>query len=518
MKKLLFFLMSALFIFNACQQNEEITGSNEPKSKTSNRFYGVQYPEKGISTKAAGQRIKFWYPCSEIRVKFLNGTTDYQEKVKNYAAEWEQYAGIKFKFVTEGQAEVRVGFDWNENRYITWSYVGTDCKMVTDQNDATMSFADWAWATEEERKGDVLRAFGQVLGLELEHRHLDFDANWTDRISEYWEGEITDVPWDILKQYVFDPMLESGVIQTSEYDENSIMVWPFTRRYAGNTARYFNYELSDMDKEFIGQVYPKDQCEEKTIIEMDIETSDESITAILHFFIDDDIIIDWGDGTKENKNSDYYMLLHTYQNAGNYTIRVLGEPHAITLLRFGYVGELNSLDISKATSLTELGMSSSNISSLDLSKNTELRALVITGSPNIQTLDLTNNNKIEQVHFSGSGITDIYGISGKPELTTVSCYDTQLVSLDVSNCPKLETIVCDNGSLVSMNISNNPKLRHLECYNNPLTSNLNALLNIAAMLPQKEGRPDDYGVWLLDGSELIPQLESICTPKNWEIN
>ncbi|MDU1903745.1 MAG: hypothetical protein E6772_03095 [Dysgonomonas sp.] len=269
----IFLALLASFILFSCNQDEvnDDRSASVKEEFSANRFYGSKYAENMSTTRGIAQRTKLWYPHSTIKIKFVNGSSEYQEKVMTYAREWLQYAGLNFQFVTEGKAEVRIGFDWNDNRYITWSYIGTDCKMATNQDEATMSFADWDRASEFEKKGDVLRAFGQVLGLELESRHLDFDPNWSNTIADYWEGELTDIPWDNLKEYVFDPLQRSEVIMTDEYDELSIMIWPFTRRYAGNTARDFNYELSDMDKAFISQLYPKDQ-ERETFIER-IETS-----------------------------------------------------------------------------------------------------------------------------------------------------------------------------------------------------------------------------------------------------
>jgi len=318
MKKLMFFI-GMIMLFAACSEKEELTGNgHDGNGPPANRFYGVKYAEDSVATKGVAQRSKLWYPATFISVKFLNGTPEYQEKVRNYAAEWEQYAGITFDFVTEGEADVRIGFDWKDDRYISWSYIGTDCKKVTDPSEATLSFADWVRATEQEKKGDVLRAFGQVLGLELEHRHLDFDAGWSDLISEYWEGEITDIPWDDLRKYVFDPMQSGRIVATEEYDENSIMIWPFSRRYASNTSRTFNYELSETDKQFIAKVYPKD-AEDAFIFEWEVKGGED--LNYFHLSCPNGGTIDWGNGiVEEIIEVDSY----TYTTDGTYVVKVTG--------------------------------------------------------------------------------------------------------------------------------------------------------------------------------------------------
>lgn len=156
-----------------------------------------------------------------------------------YAAEWEKETDIHLQVVTEGKADVRIGFNWNDNRWITWSYTGTDCKIVTNQSDATLSFAVWESKTESKNRGML---------CVLSDRHLNFDPGWTSRIAEYWDMEIEDVPWDDLKEYVFDPLSVSDVVMTQEYDEQSIMIWPFHRRYADNTARYANSLLTPLNR------------------------------------------------------------------------------------------------------------------------------------------------------------------------------------------------------------------------------------------------------------------------------
>ena len=433
-------MFGLLVFFTGCTQ-EEGARSPEPKMKAgSNHFYG--FKSSDTQTKGVAQRINLWYPGSAITVKFLDGSPAYQQKVMDYAAEWEEYANITFRFVTEGNANVRIGFDWNENRWVTWSYIGSDCKMNTDQMDATLSFADWDYKTEDERKGDVLRAFGQVLGLELEHRHLDFDANWTNRIASYWEGEIEDVPWSILKTYVFDPLFSTDIIMTEEYDENSIMIWPFTSRYAGNTARIFNDELSELDKEYIAKIYPKEDEDEPLLI-----LQVEELKGYFDLYLNDDVVIDWGDGEREtvlNTTSYYYrsyIYNHTYsENLSEYTIKVYGVPGAISECVIGSCG-LISFEIGKNSGIEYLGIYVSSVSYLDLSNASELvtfncrttsfTSLDFSGCSNlkdIQNVIFASNepfmlNMLQTLpDRTGESAGTIYCLQNNPSATVISAY------------------------------------------------------------------------------------------------
>lgn len=78
-----------------------------------------------------------------------------------------------------------------------WALTGTDHLEVMDkQAEPTVHFAQWRRASDARKRSDVLRAFGQVLGLELEFRHPRFSPGWvtiegTDQIDEemikeYW--------------------------------------------------------------------------------------------------------------------------------------------------------------------------------------------------------------------------------------------------------------------------------------------------------------------------------------------
>lgn len=228
------------------------------KGKVADHYFGVKR-SKANFTKGVTQTMNLWYANANIRIKFLNGTTTQQNLVKQYAADWQQYIGLNLDFVEGGQAEVRIAFDWyEEGRYVTWSYTGTDCKYVRDQNEPTANFADFDYISEDDQKGDVLRVFGQILGLELEHRHLEFDPQWRNKVQSYWEGNIEDIPWETLKEYVFDPLADSQVIQTEEFDPQSIMVWAFPKNMTRNNALWYsNYELSEKDIEFIQTLYPR---------------------------------------------------------------------------------------------------------------------------------------------------------------------------------------------------------------------------------------------------------------------
>ncbi len=541
MRKLVWTLFSILVLFTACNSDDDfgITESTSTKTK-SNHFYGVKYADTP-ETRGVTQRVKLWHPTANIKVKFLNGTADLQSKVETYAKEWEQYMSVTFEFVTEGNADVRVGFDWNDERYVTWSYVGTDCRLLTDQSEATMSFAYFDSATDRDIRADVLRTFGQVLGLELEHRHLNFDAGWTTRIADYWEGEIEDIPWESLKQYVFDPLLSGDILQTNDYDPNSIMIWPFTRRYADNTAREQNYDLSEGDIEFIGTLYPI--MEERVAIMMktngqegevgiSIDSNDTSITPT----------IDWGDGTIESYPLDIsedgksYFFEHTYTGGGEYTIKLYDDARFITRIS-GNGYPMNEINITKCKNLDYIFLWSTSLETCNVSNSSELRTLMLSGesftylditkntsiesldllSTQISHLDISKNIQLDNLTFYGSelygGLLSELDVSNNILLEYLTLLDVPISSLNLSKNKYLRLIHLDNTGINLLDVSNNYYLDQISIKNTPLENDISALINFANSLLYRSNR--DGEIRLTQNKD---HIRDILVSKNWYIS
>lgn len=342
MKKILWVFVS-LFVLAACSKDEYVEPSNNVgNTDMAMHFYGIKRLEQP-NKQGAAQHDRLWHNGTIIKVKFLNGSAEIKNKVIWYAQEWEKYANIHFKFIESGDAHVRIGFDWNDNRYITWSYIGTDCKAIADQNEATMSFAylDYPEIPQSTIRADVLRAFGQVLGLELENRNINFTPIWSplpNRVPNYWAFNITDVQWAELKKYVFDPLDADNAISTSQYDALSIMKWPFPSNVLLNGGAGTNEELSDTDKAFIWDLYPRDPVVTMTTAKQEI-----------NFYAGNNCIfrVDWGDGTYTFGDTEFS---HTYTDSKEHTIKValcIGsfsmfkcEGNDITDIKFGYAPDL----------------------------------------------------------------------------------------------------------------------------------------------------------------------------------
>ena len=127
----------------------------------------------------------------------------------------------------------------------------------------------------------------------------------------------------------------------------------------------------------------------------------------------------------------------------------LSMEEAASVTYMSVVGEsIESLDgIEYFTGLTRLFLRDTQVSSLDLSKNTRLEVLQCA------------QNKLTRLYVSDNIV-----------LRTLECPGNQLKFLDVSKNQQLEGLNCGNNQLTSLNLSNNQKLKYLSCKNNRLSS------------------------------------------------
>ena len=106
-----------------------------------------------------------------------------------------------------------------------------------------------------------------------------------------------------------------------------------------------------------------------------------------------------------------------------------------------------------------------------------------------------NISGVTTLNVNNDSISDLTGIQSFTALTTLQCYNNQLVSLDVSNNTALTYLSCHNNQLVSLDVSNNTALTTLYCYRNQLTSldvsNNTALTTLSC---QGSSSTSSYGV------------------------
>lgn len=210
-------------------------------------------------------RAKFHKVGDTITVKFLNGTEAQKAGVKKYAKEWEQHANLKLEFVDSGNADIRIGFQWNGDRG-SWSYIGTD-NFNIPQDRPTMNFGwlDINGRNEQEYSRTVIHEFGHALGCIHEHQNPSTNIPWDKpKVYAYYQGAPNywtkeDVDNNIFRTY------ETSKTQFSQFDKESIMLYAIPNELTiGDWEAGYNTVLSHMDKTYIAVIYPKEDPSKPT--------------------------------------------------------------------------------------------------------------------------------------------------------------------------------------------------------------------------------------------------------------
>ena len=188
-------------------------------------------------------------------MRFLGGEKSVQERVEFYAHQWEQFANITFKFVDQGPTVIRVGFTPNAG---SWSFLGVGNLLHWLNQDApTMNFG---WLTPETEDDEysrvVLHEFGHALGCIHEHQARSSAFLGTRRRRTHITARRTAGAAPEVDQQVFN-RYRGLLTQFTQFDPTSIMEYPIPEDITiGNFSIGWNKQLSDTDKQFIGQLYP----------------------------------------------------------------------------------------------------------------------------------------------------------------------------------------------------------------------------------------------------------------------
>ncbi len=252
--KLVLITSLSVLLFNCEKDSENIV---ETSQDTIEKSVHVCIDKRTTNdSKGASLKNVQWKSGQTIRVKFLNGSNYMQSNVKKYAKEWEQYANIKFEWVSSNSsANIKIAF--NQGAYRdpgNWSYMGTDSNKFNH----SMNFGEFNDNTPSQQfRGTTLHEFGHALGLIHEHSSPVSGVKWNKPVvyayyagyPNYWDKDKVD--YNIFGKY--------NTIETNytAYDSKSIMHYYVPAEHTTNgVAVYGNNTLSATDKSFIGTIYP----------------------------------------------------------------------------------------------------------------------------------------------------------------------------------------------------------------------------------------------------------------------
>lgn len=201
---------------------------------------------------------KKWPKNATLKCRFLDGSSKMKKKVEAEAHEWEKYSNIKFKFIANGTAEIRISFYADAG---SWSAVGRDAlnQSYFPLHQPTMNYG-WLRddTSNEEYSRVVLHEFGHALGCIHEHQQPKFDRIWNKQaVMKYFQGppnywSPADIQHNVLGKYSPKGM------SATQYDPKSIMLYAFDGRLFsdGKGATNSNTKLSATDIKMIRSMYP----------------------------------------------------------------------------------------------------------------------------------------------------------------------------------------------------------------------------------------------------------------------
>ena len=144
---------------------------------------------------------------------------------------------------------------------------------------------------------------------------------------------------------------------------------------------------------------------------------------------------------------------------------------------------LTTLNISNCTALTTMYCVSNNLTSLNVTGNTALTNLYCNDNNNLAVITgLANCTALKELWCQNTSISDLSAVNNFSNLVTLTCYNTKITSLTLTNKSKLSTVSCQsnpqlataniygNSALTTLGIYSCPALTTLNCYSNNLTS------------------------------------------------
>ena len=231
---------------------ERAVGENPSNVPIFRPGFGIAPPSRLEMAAVTG---KLWERGRILRVSFLDGHPSVRLKVEDIALQWSRFAGIKFDFGSYHDAEIRISFKQRGS----WSYVGTDALSILI-SEPTMNFG---WLTpnsaQEEYNRVVAHEFGHALGCIHEHQNPAGNIPWDkEAVYAYYAGPPNYWSRDQVDHNLF-AKYSRDITQFSKFDKESIMLYPVPNEHTiGDFEVGLNGELSAMDKEFIGVLYPFD--------------------------------------------------------------------------------------------------------------------------------------------------------------------------------------------------------------------------------------------------------------------
>lgn len=196
---------------------------------------------------------KKWDPGRVLKVTFIDGLPEVQERVIAFARNWQDFANLSLDFGAHDEPDIRISFEQRGS----WSYLGTDALGIRTD----LPTMNYGWLTPEvsdrEYERVVLHEFGHAFGAIHEHQNPEAGIPWDrEKVYAYYTGPPNNwtraqVDNNLFRRY------DASITQFSAFDPTSIMLYSIPNDLTvGDWEVGWNTTLSDTDKSFIAEAYP----------------------------------------------------------------------------------------------------------------------------------------------------------------------------------------------------------------------------------------------------------------------
>lgn len=126
---------------------------------------------------------------------------------------------------------------------------------------------------------------------------------------------------------------------------------------------------------------------------------------------------------------------------------------------------LTTLDLSKNTELTFIDCSNTKLTSLDTSHNKKLRTLTCNETPTLTSLNVRGNTELRFLYCKRNALTDL-DLTTNTALEKLECGGNEFTTLDLSKNTSLKYFGFVNSKLSSLDLTNNTNLEELHSFGN----------------------------------------------------
>jgi hypothetical protein len=164
---------------------------------------------------------------------------------------------------------------------------------------------------------------------------------------------------------------------------------------------------------------------------------------------------------------DFVSLQALYCFSNNLTSLDVSKNSNLRILTCG-LNQLSRLDVSENLELTQLSCDFNLLTEIDVSKNNALESLYLYNNK-LSFIDVSQNTMLTNLSLAYNQLTTI-DVSNNTALIQFGCEYNQLTSLDISNNTLLNILFCFNNQLTNLDVTKNSFLAVLNCQNNLLTT------------------------------------------------